>query len=326
MATTTTTTWTSAILSEALAERAIPANLPKQVVINLVNQDSIDGQATKTKQYPILTDLGASSSLTEGTDIAATVTLGYGTAVTVTPSEHGEMAEITNQAIRRKFPGLGSNAVQALMNSADVGPIVDALAEQAQRLAAMNLEAAEQSCVDLVAGFSNTVGTSGTDLAVSDLIEAIYTYKTLETPGSEDAVFALAPNQIREMQLELNSTSAAGSAIWTQQATASAANANFGTMNGFRGEFLGVPMYEFSHSLRPSVNAGADTAGALMARGVGAPDSGQVGAGVFLEGAPLYFAVEQNVAGRSIKLSCIYEFAAAELSDSYGVSIITDAP
>ena len=40
MATTTTTTWTSAILSEALAERAIPANLPKQVVINLVNQDT----------------------------------------------------------------------------------------------------------------------------------------------------------------------------------------------------------------------------------------------------------------------------------------------
>ena len=78
MATTTTTTWTSAILSEALAERAIPANLPKQVVINLVNQDSIDGQATKTKQYPVLTDLGAASSLTEGTDIAATTTLAYG--------------------------------------------------------------------------------------------------------------------------------------------------------------------------------------------------------------------------------------------------------
>ena len=170
MATTTTTTWTSAILSEALAERAIPANLPKQVVSNLVNQDSIDGQATKTKQYPVLTDLVAASSLTEGTDIAATTTLAYGTAVTVTPSEVGEMAEITNQAIRRKFPGLGSNAVQALMNSADVGPIVDALAEQAQRLAAMALEDAESSCVDLVAGFSNTVGTSGTDLAVSDLM------------------------------------------------------------------------------------------------------------------------------------------------------------
>jgi len=325
MATSTTTTWTSAILSEALSERAIPANLPKQVVLNLVNQDSIAGQPTKTKQYPILTDLGAASSLTEGTDIGSSTTLGYGTAVTVTPSEVGEMAEITNQAIQRKFPGLGADAVQALMQSQDVGPIVNALGEQAQRLAAMCLESAEKSCVDLTAGFSNTVGSTGVDLAVSDLIEAIYTYKTLETPG-EDAVFTLAPNQIREMQLELNATGAASSAIWNQQATASAANANFGTMNGFRGEFLGVPVYEFSHSLRPSVNAGADTAGALMARGVGSPDSGQVGAIVFCEGAPLYFAVEQNVAGRSIKLTCVYQYAAAELSDSYGVSIISDAP
>ncbi len=326
MATSTTTTWTSQILSEAIASRAVPANLPKSVVLGLVNQDSIDGMPTKTKQYSVLTDLGAASAATEGTDIAATQTMTMGTAVTASPTEAAAVvAEVTNQAIRRRIPGIGSNAVQSLLQSAQPGPIVDALEDQASRLAAMCLETAEKACVDLVAGFSNTVGTSGSDVTVSNLIEAIYTAKTLETPH-EDLVFCLAPNQVREIQLELASTSNASSSIWFQQADASMSNANLGGENGFRGSFLGVPVFEFAHSLRPSVNAGADTAGALMLRGRGSFDSGQVGALAFVEGAPLYFSADFNLEGRSIKLGCVYEFAATELSDNFGVSIITDAP
>lgn len=325
MATSTTTTWDSQILSEAIASRAVPANLPRQVVSGLVNRDSIDGEPTKTKQYPVMTDLGAASAATEGTDIAATQTMTMGTAVQASPTEAAAVvAEITNQAIRRRVPGLGANAVQALIQQGQPGPIVDAVQDQATRLAMMCLETAEKSLVDLTAGFSNTVGSTGVDLTVADLIEATYQLQALETPH-DDACFVLSPNQIYEVRLELASTSSASSSLWTQQADASFFNKNEAG-NGFQGSFMGYPVYAYSQSLAPSVNAGADVAGALMLRGVGSFDTGQVGALAFVEGAPLYFSTDFNLEGRSIKLGCIYEFASVELSDNFGISVISDAP
>ncbi len=324
---TTSTSWTSQILSEALADRALPAaGHPKFVALNLINIDSIDGEASKVRKYAKLTDLGAASSATEGTALSTNTVLARDTALSVTPTEAAAiMSEVTNQAVRRKVPGMPSNAVQALFENGTTQQLVAALGEDAERLARACMETAEDTVLDSLGTFSNTVGTSGSDLTIAQLVEAQYTLKTLEAPH-EDWVYCLTPNQIYEAQLALGVTSGGiGGSVWFQQADASMVNANTdANMNGFRGSFMGVPMYECSHSIRTTANAAADVAGALMLRGRGTPDGGQIGGIVLVEGAPLYFATDFDILGRAITITCIYEFATAEVNDSFGVSIITD--
>jgi hypothetical protein len=85
-------------------------------------------------------------------------------------------------------------------------------------------------------------------------------------------------------------------------------------------------VFELSPSPNPLPNSGADVAGALMCRGVGAPDVGQVGAIVMLEGKPLEVVCDYDVTLRAAEVLVVWEYAVAEIKDSHGVSIITDAP
>lgn len=326
MATSTTTVWTSQILTEALRPLAFAAHTPKSVIVGHVNSDSLDGLPTLKKQYAVDADIGAAGTASEGSDISSSTTLSKGTAVTLTPTENAAIrVDITERALRRKMPGLPSGAVDRLIASGDVVSFASMIGSEAGRMVAAGDEKLEDDLANLLGSASNTVGTSGTDIAFSDCISAIYTLKTLE-PMHEDLVFIFTPNQVRELQTSVLGTAAD---VLTQQGDLSFFNFRPDmSRNGFRGTLLGIPVYEYSHSLRTTANSAADVVGALMCRGVGAPDTpgGQLGALGVVEGAPPRWSMEYDASLRTVELFYIHEYAVGILDDDNIVGIVTDAP
>jgi|GEM_PF-4809054 len=328
--TTTTSTYSTAILNEVLNDVALKALAPKVVAWNHCNQDSIEGAASLSKEYPLHDDLGAAVAATEGNDFATVTTLSYAASVTATPTEAAvARADITTRAMRRKFPGMGTDQVFSAIMGGDYSSIVDLLEEEAGRLAGMLYEKAETDTIALLDDFSDTAGSSGVDIDISVFLEALYKLEENE-PEHENFVFLGDIEQIRTLRSDLTSAGAnADGVVFNTQADASFVNfIADNARNGLKGTLLGVPMFQLTPSLRLTANAGNDVVGALVARGQGVPGQpGSLnGACVFVEGHPIRFLVDVDASKRMIELIGIWEYAVVELRDAHGVSVITDAP
>jgi hypothetical protein len=328
--TTTASTYSTVILNEVLNDAALKALTPKVVAWNHINQDSIEGAASLSKEYPVQADLGAAAAATEGSDFSTVTTLSYASAVTVTPTEAAvARADITTRAMRRKFPGMSTDQVFGAIMGGDYSMIVDLLEEEASRLAGMIYEKAETDVIALLDDFTDTAGSSGVDIDVSVFLTALYKLEENE-PEHENFVALLDIEQIRTLRADLTSNgSNADGIVWNTQADASVVNfLADGARNGYKGSLLGVPMFQLAPSLRLTANAGADVVGSLVCRGEGVPGMpGSLnGAAVFVEGHPIRYLVDVDASKRMIELIGIWEYGVAELRDAHGVSIITDAP
>ena len=331
MAVTTSSTYANAILNEVLAQVPLKALTPKAVLQNLINRDSIDGAASLSKEYWGHTDIGAASAASEGTALSTTTTLSLASTITATPTEFASMlAEITTRAIRRKIPGRTADEVFAAFEQGDPSMMIPILEEEAMRMYLAGVEKLETDLATLLASLNGgtAVGSTGVNFSLANLLAAILALESNE-PENEDFVLALAPIQVSDLRTEILSLSSGSSAIWTSQADASMSNfINDVSRNGLKGTVLGIPVYQMSSSIVQTANSGADVVGALMCRGVGAPDTpgSQRGALCFTEGhAPKFLPVLNSLA-RSVSLAMLWEGVAFELTDKHGVPIVTDAP
>ena len=324
---TTSSVYSTHSLSYILGENAVPANLPSMVVSRLANEVDIDGQPSNTFQVAVHADLPAATSGTEGTAITSNTALSYAAAIQGAVVEGALVrAVVTDNAVASKFPGLAgvSDAMQTLpfeQKLAVLQPEVD-------RLAAMCMEKYEDDHCNLLSGFSNGVGTSGSDLSTADIFSAIYTYDTLDA-SNQNRALVLTPNQVDELRRDLAVTSGGlGGSLWSAQIDASIFGAGGIPENGLIGSFMGIPVYQYSHSLRTLENSGADVAGALIAIGSGDPTvaGNPVGALMAVRKGGLKVRLEQSAAERGTIVVVSMEYVAVELKDAHGVSIITDAP
>ena len=324
---TTSTTYSTHSLSYILGENAVPANLPSMVVSRLANEVDIDGQPSNTFQVAVHSDLGAASSGTEGTAISANTALSYASAIQGAVVEGALVrAVVTDNAVASKFPGLAgvSDAMQTLpfeQKLAVLQPEVD-------RLAAMCMEKYEDDHCNLLGGFSNTAGSTGVDLSTANIFSAIYTFDTLDA-SNQNRALVLTPHLVDELRRDLAVTSGGlGDSLWTSQIDTSIFGAGGIPENGLIGSFMGIPVYQYSHSLRTLVNTNADVAGALMAIGSGDPTQAgnPVGALMSVRKGGLKVRLEQSAAERGTIVVVSMEYVAVELKDTHGVSIITDAP
>ncbi len=329
MAVTTSTTRANNILNEVLASKPLAALTPKLVYWNLCNQDSIDGAASLSKEYPVESDIGAASAATEGTDLTSTTTLSMGATVTVTPTEAAAIrSDITTRSARRESPGMTAQDVFGKTMAGDLSGLLGLLESKAMIQMKAMQEKAETDVVAQLDDFSNVVGTSTQDLSIANMLSAIYTLEAQE-PEHENFAFVLHPQQVSDIRTALlgQAAASASAGVWVSQADASFVNfQNDAPRNGLKGSFLGIPVYQTSPSVNPLPNAGADVAGALVCVGQGAPDTGIPGATVFVEGHAPLFLLEVDASARTIEMIGLWEYGVAELRDKAGVSIITDAP
>ena len=324
---TTASTWSARRLTEALLPVARKAHTPKNVLINLVNMQSIDGLPTDRAKITQHKDIGAASDLTENVDLTANTLLEYEAAIECVPSEIGLKATISRKAIRRSLPGVPAMEVADAIQSGNLARFVGLVREKAAQMLGSLDEKIEDLLANLLASFSNTVGSTGVDLTAADIINAEYTLKTLE-PEHEDWVLVLTPNQIREIDDEQAVVANGTGSVWFAQGDLNIFNFKPDLpRNGYRGTFKGHPVYEYSHSLRTLMNSNADVAGAIMCRGIGPADgTGQAGALCLTEGAPPIFDLEGDGSLRAAELVLTQEVSADEVDDANAVTIVSDAP
>lgn len=325
MALTQASTRSSMMLSAILNETALEPLTPRLVFMNLINQDTMDGEPALTKSYPKKSDLGPAIAATEGTDFTTTTTLGFDTAISATPVEAAvARADITTRAIRRKVAGITNAAVFERILNCDFRGILGLLQDEARSLGRMVQEKMERDACALLDDASTSVGSTGVDLSVANLLLAIALLDANE-PEHGDRIFVMAPQQTADLRAALLSLSSASSSVWANQADAGVANWRDVGDNGLIGSFLGIPWYQTAPSVNPLPNSGADVAGALLLRGVGHPTRGRRGAHVYLEGHPPAFLVDVDASARTIEIIDVSEYAIVEHTDPHYISIITDA-
>src|SRR5687767_3578381 len=119
---TTSTQFDEQTLAYALGERVLSANLPKIVVLGLVNELEIAGSGSDTARINQWVDLGASGAGTEGTEFTTNEAVDLDTAVDLTVAEAAaiQRAVFTNFGLEVMFPNRFSN-VHELMQNGDLG-------------------------------------------------------------------------------------------------------------------------------------------------------------------------------------------------------------
>lgn len=322
---TTSTTVATNKLSYVLGQRALPPNAASIVATQLFNDDDIAGLPTNTRQYPVFSDLGAALAGVEGTPITTNTVLGYDAAITATPVE-GALVRglVTDRSIEVRFPGMAN--VSDLMQRGTFDQQLAALAPEVDRLLGMCLEKKEADGLALLTGLSTSVGTSGVDFSVDDAFAAIYTFDTLEGLHG-DNVWLLTPNQVDELNRSIALTGGGlGGGVWVQQVDAAMINNRNLPTNGLMMSFMNRPVYKYAHSLRVLSDTAANVNGGLIARGIGTPDGGQLGAFGFVRNGGVKVRLEYSAENRGMIVVVSLEYAAVEVRDAHGVRIRTDAP
>jgi len=173
---------------------------------------------------------------------------------------------------------------------------------------------------NLVDNFSTTVGASGVDASIEDVLDAIAALEIAAVEGPYLAV--IHPRQWHDIVKDaaLNS----GGAVQFAQSS----QAMLETMKGlgYKGSLLGCDW--FTTLDVPTANAGADRAGGIFGRGaiawaqgpiVADPDLPQVNIG------PVLLEKDREAADATTGFLMHVNLGAGEQIDAAGVSIITDA-
>jgi hypothetical protein len=187
------------------------------------------------------------------------------------------------------------------------------LAEDAVMSADMTFQ---NSLANITDDFANSVGTTGVDLSLDDIYDAIYQLESQSVPGPY--ICMLAPQQYSDMQ---NSLRAEAGAIQFMPASSEALKLRG---PGFKGEFLGIDF--FVSSKVPA--SGGDSKGGMWGRGaVGYADASvnaPIGAGLAVSAGPVLLEFQRNAAGALTKAVSNYYFGVSIIEDLRGVTIATD--
>jgi len=326
---TTSSTRANVMLTRILRDAPLRALTPKVVFWNLINHDNIDGEPGLTKEIPVESDLGAAGTATEGVTVTQSVQLTYDASVSVTPTEAAaQRADITTRAIRRKIPGMTADAVYDRIAVGDLSGLGTLLQDEAAKLMAMMWEKAESDCLALLDDASESVGTSTSDLTIAQLIAALAIMEGRDLEH-DDMAWVLAPEQLNNLRTALQTGSGSSlSAIWGKADTSFFDFHPDAPRNGYKGGFLGLPIFTPSQSIIPRANAGEDVVGALVCigRGVTGQAGSQRGAHEFTEGHRPKFLFAFDTMARVVAMLGLWEYAVVEHTDKHYVSIISDAP
>jgi hypothetical protein len=324
--------------TEILARQSILANLPRLVLSSLVHRDALTTERSNQKRYTVESDLGAASAGIEGVDLTPTVQIGMSTSVNVSISEGvADMARISENAISTAL-GIDMDQVQAIIEGGTVEQFRTLLAPFVQRLIPRGLQKIEADLLAHLASLTNTVGTSGSDFTIAQMLGAQFEYRSNQPlrPITE-AKYLLTENQANEINIEALATSGGVSgALWNTQARFSMsdrqANAEMVQAQGYLGEFLGYPVHAYDSELNVTANGGADVVGAFGVLGDPnrAPDDpalgGRPGAIVLLNRGSLKVRFAPHLTGRSADLVMNAHYGTGLIVNTGAVGIVTDAP
>lgn len=317
MANETTTTTLDDLTHASLIEPYLIAALSEQPgLYRFCKEFDLRGKATKALDIPVETSWwGSPDDNGAGVDTefnASEATVLSNTAVstskvTITAAEYGVAIEVTDNVEEDSVDGL------------------DLMLRLEQRMLHVLSLAMEDDFLALFASLSNGVGTSGSDLTVAQLLDAI-TGIRIRGAVADSLVGVLDNVQATDIQSALIATNAAA-AVFALSADR-IINYNPSADRGLSAQrqvatFAGVPM--FTSGLTDTANAGADVVGAVFTPSTAFNDSaGHVTFGMAWKRLPR-FEMERNAKLRTTDLVMTCRWGVAEMTDGSGTKIVTDA-
>ena len=317
MANETTTTTLDDLTHASLIEPYLIAALSEQPgLYRFCKEFDLRGKSTKALDIPVETSWwGSPDDNGAGVDTefnASEATVLSNTAVstskvTITAAEYGVAIEVTDNVEEDSVDGL------------------DLMLRLEQRMLHVLSLAMEDDFLALFASLSNGVGTSGSDLTVAQLLDAI-TGIRIRGAVADSLVGVLDNVQATDIQSALIATNAAA-AVFALSADR-IINYNPSADRGLSAQrqvatFAGVPM--FTSGLTDTANAGADVVGAVFTPSTAFNDSaGHVTFGMAWKRLPR-FEMERNAKLRTTDLVMTCRWGVAEMTDGSGTKIVTDA-
>jgi N4-gp56 family major capsid protein len=279
---TTTTTFNDVSYASILTDEVLDALMAVVVTPGLLDFYDLSGDASMTVKIP-KADKFTAAAVSEGTELANTALTS--TSVTGTASEIGFQITVT-----------------------DVLELSDIPAAHGARLRQVGRALADKIDVDicaLFAGFTNTAGSTGVNIALTNLLDAIYTLEAADAGGLGALVGVFHPRQTADLRTEIE---ADAGAIYSPADKPSAAQA------GRFGSWFGIEMFQSTNV--PTSGGGADRAGGVFVSNHALGMVSKWGAKV----EPMRWA---PIRGWVLCATACY--GVFEVEDSAGVELSTDA-
>ena len=257
------------------------------VAAKLCLNKSLAGKPSKAMDFPMW-PLMTCGSLTEGIDIGSDAI--STTKATVTAGEIGLMSTITD-----------------VLTLSDILDGLDGYSGCLGRALGTKLDA--DICA-LFSGFDNLVGVSGSDFTEAQFLQAMGYLEVSNAPRPYVAV--LHPQQTQDFRAALSTTTGV---IHSSNGVAAGTREIGGIdQNGWWGNLYQVDI--FSTTNVPTANTAADRSGGMFSRNYA------------LGLCPKYISrteLERDASLRATEIVCTSFYGAAELSDTCGVEVCTDA-
>lgn len=282
----TTTTYNDTVYAAIIADMVLDALMATVVTPPHLRHFDLRNKASKSVDVP-KADKFTAAAVAEGTELGNTALTTQ--KVTGTAAEIGIMATVT-----------------------DVLEVSDIPAAHGARLRQLGRAIGDKIDVDVTAlyqGFSTSVGTTTVDLAIADILSAIYQLEANDAPKPFVGVFH--PVQINDLRVALETNA---NSPFQSNGIRAGTNELGPAGNGYAGTWFGLDLY-FSTNV-PTVNAAADRAGGIFSRnyalGLVEKWSSKI--------VPMYWP---PIRGWVLVATAMY--GVFEIEDSAGVKVVTDA-
>ena len=280
---TTTTTFNDVSYSAIITDEVKDALMAVVVTPALLDFYDLAGQASKAIQVP-KADKFTAAAASEGTELANTALTSA--SVTGTAAEIGIMATVT-----------------------DVLEVSDIPAAHGARLRQLGRALGDKLDVDICAlfsGFGTTVGSSGVNISLANLLDGIYNLEVNDAAGLGSLAAVLHPRQVADLRTELEADAAS---IYVGKSDSSISK----SMAGYFGNWFGIDIFQSTNVVDNSTNV----IGALFVR--------DYALGMVQKWAARVEAMRWPPI-RGFVLVATAMYGVFEIEDAAGVDVTTDSP
>jgi N4-gp56 family major capsid protein len=281
---TTTSTYDDVSYAAIINDEVLDALMATVVSPQLLAKYPLEGKASKAVKIPKASKFTA-AAVAEGTELINTALTTD--SVTITAAEIGIQATVT-----------------------DVLEVSDIPAAHGARLRQLGRAIGDKIDVDvcaLLGGFSSAVGATTVNIALTNVLDAIYTLEAADAASLGSIVGLLHPRQTGDLRTELEADAAS---LYVGKSDGSIGKAQA----GYFGSWFGVDIFQSTNV--PTANADADRAGAFFIRDYA------------LGMATKWMARVETLRWPSIRgwvLVATAMYGVGEVEDSAGVEAVTDA-
>lgn len=286
---TTTTTLTELVNAEFINPAILSYAVDFTVAAPFNNWLDLRGRATKVGSFPrwVLDTAEDVGEITNLTSVALETT-----AVNITAAEIGLLRRVTDAAVEETIIGR---------------QLFDFLVRDSGVLAAVSLD---DDIVALYTSFSTSVGTSGSNLTIANMVEAQAQIRKNKMRGTP--VYVLDDQQASDYQAaQAADTGTTMPGLMVPSTTLD---------NGFLGTFFGNEVWQTG--LTDTANTGANVVGACYIRGDTNPTSAAIGAVMTRD---VRTELDRDIQARKTIFAMTAKWGVGEIADESGVGIVTDA-